>query len=180
MSPFLLGVSLSSLDRVLGRTLVCTHGEASGFFCVCIIGLPLCTFCFAIEKTNNNQEVSLWESSKSNAPHAINIILLMCRSLDKKLNVLFVETVLHSGLETLSVGTPHSNHFLRSRKSPKKKASLRSIILTIKLPLNMQKKCLLRTRLGNLLMKCHRIRVVLSNKWFTFKFHLKKKIEAFM
>ena len=32
MSPFLLGVSLSSLDRVLGRTLVYTHGEASGFF----------------------------------------------------------------------------------------------------------------------------------------------------
>lgn len=37
MSPFLLGVSLSSLDRVLGRTLVCTHGEASGFFCVWIL-----------------------------------------------------------------------------------------------------------------------------------------------
>ena len=34
MSPFLLGVSLLSLDRVLGRTLVYTHGEASGFFCV--------------------------------------------------------------------------------------------------------------------------------------------------
>ena len=33
MSPFLLGVSLSSLDRVLGRTLVYSHGEASGFFC---------------------------------------------------------------------------------------------------------------------------------------------------
>ena len=32
MSPFLLGVSLSSLDRVLGRTLVYSHGEASGFF----------------------------------------------------------------------------------------------------------------------------------------------------
>ena len=34
MSPFLLGVSLSSRDRVLGRTLVYSHGEASGFFCV--------------------------------------------------------------------------------------------------------------------------------------------------
>ena len=34
MSPFLLGVSLSSRDRVLGRTLVYSHGEASGFFCI--------------------------------------------------------------------------------------------------------------------------------------------------
>ena len=31
MSPFLLGVSLSSRDRVLGRTLVYSHGEASFF-----------------------------------------------------------------------------------------------------------------------------------------------------
>ena len=32
MSPFLLGVSLLSWDRVLGRTLVYLHGESSGFF----------------------------------------------------------------------------------------------------------------------------------------------------
>ena len=32
MSPFLLGVSLSSWNRVLGRTLTLAHGEASGFF----------------------------------------------------------------------------------------------------------------------------------------------------
>ncbi len=50
MSSFLLDVSLSSWNRVLGRTLVYSHGEASGFFCVCIIGLPLCAFCFAIGK----------------------------------------------------------------------------------------------------------------------------------
>ena len=32
MSPFLLGVSLSSWNRVLGRTLTLAYGEASGFF----------------------------------------------------------------------------------------------------------------------------------------------------
>ena len=32
MPSFLLGVSLSSWNRVLGRTLTLAHGEASGFF----------------------------------------------------------------------------------------------------------------------------------------------------
>ena len=32
MSPFLLGVSLSSWSQVLGRTFALAYGEASGFF----------------------------------------------------------------------------------------------------------------------------------------------------
>ena len=32
LSPFLLGVSLSSRNRVLGGTYIYAHGEASGFF----------------------------------------------------------------------------------------------------------------------------------------------------
>lgn len=34
MSPFLLGVSLSSWSQVLGRTFALAYGEASGFFYV--------------------------------------------------------------------------------------------------------------------------------------------------
>ena len=32
MSPFLLGVSPASRNRVLGGTYICAHGDASGFF----------------------------------------------------------------------------------------------------------------------------------------------------
>ena len=34
MSSFLLGVSLSPRNQVLGRTFILAYGEASGFFCV--------------------------------------------------------------------------------------------------------------------------------------------------
>ena len=48
MPSFLLGVSLSSWNRVLGRTLTLAHGEASGFFYVSITGLFSHDFCIVI------------------------------------------------------------------------------------------------------------------------------------
>ena len=101
MSPFLLGVSLSSLDRVLGRTLVCTHGEASGFFVLKrqVFEFDLCHLNWlypqALIINNTNEEVWLW-NSRSSALGAISIIQSMNRSSGKTSSVPFVENSLPS------------------------------------------------------------------------------------
>ena len=61
MSPFLLGVSLSSWNRVLGRTLTLAYGEASGFFSFQITGVSSC-FKFINEFTHKAKEKPKWRT----------------------------------------------------------------------------------------------------------------------